>query len=187
MPRIVLTRSIDRILVPTLVLLGVLWMTPGTAEAAENRFGLGVHFWKTVDDLVDDIGDDSFADIEDDGFAVVLSYQRVPRGLFRFELDVEIYGEGYGGSDDTAVTPLAYILFGGDGLYVGAGVGVTFSDGLDGSVSDPFFAGRIGWDFALLPSLSLDINANYRTGSFSEIDSFDSDAVTLGAMVRFNL
>lgn len=169
-----------------LVLLAVL-CTAGTAEAAENRWGLGVHFWKTVDDLADDIGDDSFANIEDDGFAFVVSYQRVPRGLFRFEIDVEVFSEGFGGSEDTAISPIGFILFGGDGLYVGAGVGLTFSGDFIDNVSDPYFVGRIGWDLGLLPSLSLDINANYRSGAFSELDEFDTDAVTLGAILRFNL
>lgn len=188
------TPSMRRPLVPrrlaflTLItVLATTTLTTTPAEAAENRWGIGAHFWKTVDDLAGDVGDDSFANIEDDGFAFVLSYQRVPRGLFRFELDLEVYGEGFGGSEDTAISPIAFILFGGEGLYAGAGVGLTFSDGFIDNVSDPYFVGRIGWDFALLPALSLDVNANYRSGAFSDLGTFDTDAVTLGAILRFSL
>ena len=154
--------------------------------AAESRLGLGVHFWRTVDRLADDIGDDNVANIEDDGYGFVLSYQRIPRGIFRWELDLEIYADGYGGSDETAVSPIAFLLV-GHGLYAGVGIGTTFSDGLSDNVSDPFYAARLGWELDLLPSLSLDINANYRAGAFNELDDFDSDAITLGAMIRFGI
>lgn len=156
------------------------------SQAAENRFGLGVQFFKTIDDVADDVGDDSLANIEDDGYAIVASYQRIPRGLFRFEIDVEYYESGFGGSGEDSLTPLAFILV-GRSLYVGVGVGATFASDLSDNVSDPFFAARIGYELDILPGLSIDINANYRAGAFSDLDEFDTDAATLGAIVRFNL
>lgn len=169
-----------------LILLGCWTLTPGEAEAAEHRFGLGVQFFKTIDDIADDFGDDSFADIEDDGYALVASYQRIPRGLFRLEIDVEYYESGFGGSGEEAITPLAFVLL-GRSLYIGVGVGVTFASDLDDDVSDPFYAARLGYELDILPGLSLDINANYRSGAFSDLDEFDTDAATLGAIVRFKL
>ena len=152
------------------------------ASAAEHRLGIGAHFWKTVDDLVDD----TFSDIEDDGLAYVLSYQYIPRGLLRLEIDLEYYDDGFGGSPEGAISPLAYVLI-GRSLYGGVGVGVTFSDGLDDDVSDPYFAARLGYELHLLPGLSVDINANYRADAFNDLDQADTDAITLGALLRFNL
>ena len=172
-----------RNLSPLLVLVALLTLAPA-AEAVEHRLGIGAHFWKTVDDIADDIGDDSFANIEDDGFALVISYQRIPRGIFRLELDLEIYDEGFGGTDDTAFAPIAFVLV-GHGLYAGVGAGITFSDGFDGNASDPFYVARVGWEFDVLPKLTLDINANYRSGAFDELDQFETDAITLGAILRF--
>lgn len=175
-------------LVPSLLILtlGFALMSAQPADAAENRFGLGVHFFKTVDDLVDDAGDDSTANIEEDGYAIVVSYQRIPRGLFRFEIDVEYYESGFGGSGEDAITPLAFILF-GRSLYAGVGVGITYASDLQDNISDPFFAGRLGYELGILPGLSVDINANYRVGAFNDLDELDTDAMTLGAILRFKL
>jgi hypothetical protein len=162
-------------------LLGLL-LLPASADAGEHRLGLGAHFWKTVDDLADDFGDD----VEEDGFAYVLSYQYLPAGLFRFEIDLEVADEGYGGAADTAYSPVVFVLV-GRSLYGGVGVGVTFSDTFEDDVSDPFYAARVGYEFTLLPGVHLDLNANYRADAWSELDQADTDAVTLGALVRFNL
>lgn len=161
-------------------------LAPAQVEAAEHRFGIGLQFFKTVDDIADDIGDDSFANIEDDGYAFVLSYQRIPRGLFRWEIDVEYYESGFGGSGEDSITPLALILF-GRSLYAGVGAGVTFASDLEDDVSDPFFVARIGYQLDILPMVSLDINANYRNGAFEDLGDFDTDAATLGAILRFRL
>ena len=161
-------------------------LMPSQAEAVEQRFGIGVQFFKTVDDIADDVGDDSFANIEDDGYALVLSYQRIPTGLFSWEIDVEYYESGFGGSGEESITPLVFLLF-GRSFYAGVGAGVTFASDLDDNVSDPFFAARIGYRLDILPFASLDINANYRTGAFEDLGDFDTDATTLGAIVRFRI
>ena len=95
--------------------------------------------------------------------------------------------EDFGVSANSLLGDAARIesILAGKGLYVGVGVGLTISDDLPDTVSDPFWAARIGWEFHILPKLTLDINANYRAGSFSELDEADSDAITLGAIVRF--
>lgn len=151
------------------------------AVAADHSLGLGAHFWKTVDDLADD----GFGDIEDEGFAYLVSYQYIPRGIFRFEIDLEYSDDGFGGYADETLSPIGMILV-GSGLYVGAGIGVTLADGID-DVSDPFYVGRIGWELAILGTLSVDIHANYRAGAFDELEDASTDAITLGAVARFRL
>ena len=53
----------------------------------------------------------------------------------------------------------------------------------------PFYMLRAGLDFAILPFLSLDINANYRFDDWSEFSTgdLDTDTIRLGAAVRFSL
>lgn len=154
---------------------------PGLA-AAEHRIGFGYHYWKTVDDL------DDFSDIEDDGYATVISYQYLPGGLIRFEFDLEYFPDGFAGSSEKAYSPQAYVMV-GRFFYAGVGVGVTQSDGFaDGDEwSDPWYAARAGIDMLLLPKLHLDINANYRADAFKELEEADTDALTFGASLRLTL
>jgi len=161
----------------TLIALLVTLVFPlARANAAEHRFGLGAHYWRSLDDLAD-------AGLDDDGVSPYLTYQYAPAGIFRFEADLEYYGKGFGGSDAAAYSPVVFLLA-EFGIYGGLGVGVTFSDGLENNVSDPFYAARIGYDFQLIPRLHFDVNANYRAGSFKALEDFDQDSVTLGAAAR---
>ena len=148
------------------------------AEAAEHRFGLGVNYWRAVDDLVDE----GF-DVEEDGLAPVLTYQYRPGGLLGVQVDLEYFVAGFGGSTSEAISPQVYVTVGG-GLYGAVGIGVTYSSDFDDEFSDPFYAARLGLDFELLPKIHLDIHANYRADAFSELDEADTDTVILGAAVR---
>lgn len=169
-------------IVALLALLGIVTATP--AQAAEKRLGFGVHYWRTVDD----IDDDGVDDIEDDGVSYLGSYQILPGGLLSFELDVEYFEAGFGGSEDSVISPQAFALI-GHGLYAGVGIGVSYaSDGFDGDdFSDPFYMARVGFNMELLPKLFLDINANYQANAFNELDEADTDAITLGALLRFGI
>lgn len=180
------SETLLRLLATNLILLATSLVPANTADAAEHRLGLGAHFWRTVDDFADDILDDPFDDLDDDGLAWVVSYQYIPRSLLKFEIDLEYYDGGFGGSPDSALTPVGYVLVGGK-LYGALGVGMTFSGGLEDDVSDPFFALRVGYQRAILPGVRIDINANYRAGAFNDLDEADTDAMTLGAILRFNL
>ena len=159
-----------------LVLLVALGLA-GAAGAAEHRFGFGGHYWVALDDFAEEL------DIDEDGIAPYFTYQFVPAGLFRLELDVEYFPDGFGGATSEAFAPAAYALLEW-GLYGGLGVGVTYSDTLDSDFSDPFYAARLGWDFQILPRLHVDVNANYRANSFSDLEEYDTDSITLGAAVR---
>jgi hypothetical protein len=163
-------------------LLPILLLVAAPASAADHRLGVGAHFWRTVDDYADDL----FEDVEDDGFAWVLSYRYDPAGLINFQIDLEYFDGGFGVDSDEALSPIGYVLF-GNKLYGGIGVGVVTTEGLGVDVSDPFFAARIGYEIGLLPGVRLDLNANYRADAFEDLDGASTDAVTLGAVVRFKL
>ncbi|NJL27383.1 MAG: porin family protein [Thermoanaerobaculia bacterium] len=148
------------------------------AQAEGHRFGVGLHYWRALDDLAED----GF-DVDESGLAGIVSWQY---GAFiRFEADLEIFPEGFGGSTDTAISPLVFVVVGSD-LYAALGAGVTWSQDLEGDFSDPFWVARVGWDWDLLPKISLDLNLNYRFDAFSELDDVQSDAITAGAIVRFS-
>jgi hypothetical protein len=147
--------------------------------AADHRIGAGIHHWQTVDDLADE----GFEGIDDKGTSGIVSYQYMPEGIFSLELDLEYFADGFAGSTEKAFSPQAYLLV-GHGLYAGAGVGVTQSDG---ETSDMFYAAKVGFDISIIPRLSLDVNANYRFDDWSLIDEVKTDTVTLGALLRLRL
>lgn len=151
------------------------------AAAGEHLIGGGLHYWQTVDDLAGGAG------LDDNGVSLIVSYQYAPRrGLLRFELDLEYFDAGFGGSPEAAYSPVAYLVV-GTKLYVAAGVGVTFSSGLADDPSDPFYTGRLGYQFHLLPGLFLDLNANYRTNAFEQLGDLDVDTFTLGVIARVKI
>ncbi len=176
--------SLKKIRIPILLLaasLAACALTAAPALAGEHSVGLGLHYWQTADDLI------GGADLEDDGVSWVGSYQLFPsRGIIGFEIDLEYFDDGFGGSADSALAPVVYVVF-GKRLYVAGGVGVTLSSGLEGDVSDPFYAGRIGYQLGLLPGLALDLNANYRTNAFDELGDLDTDTLTFGVIARLKL
>lgn len=161
---------------------GLLWMTllwlavPATVSAAaEQRFGLGIHYWRAVSDL-----DRSF---DRSGAAGMLSYQVVPVGLFKVEGDLEYFPKGFGGADTTAWSPQIYLLV-GNRLYAGVGAGVIYSKSFSGELSDVFYAARVGTDLVLLPRLHLDVNASYRFKDWNQVQQASTDTITLGALLR---
>jgi len=147
-----------------------------TAVAAEHSLGAGIHYWRTVDEL----GDASF---DRSGAAGMLSYQYIPAGLLKLEADLEYFPKGFGGADDTAWSPQVYLIL-GSRLYAGIGAGVIYSSSFDGEFSDLFYAARVGTEFAVLPRVHLDLNANYRFNDWNQLDQADTDTVTLGAVLR---
>ncbi len=164
-----------------LLLLLVGGLIGSAASAAEHRIGFGMHYFKSLDDLEDD----DF-DLDEDGLVPVFSYQYRPAGLFFIEADLEYHSDGFGGAVGSSYSPQVFLMF-GYGLYGGIGAGVTVADDFEDNVSDVFYLARIGWSFKVLPRISFDLNANYASGSFSTLDEFDSDSITLGASVRVGL
>ena len=143
-----------------------------------HRIGGGINYWVAIEDIDED-------NVDEDGIAFILSYQYRMSEFFKLEGNLEFLGEGYAGSDDFVLSPQLYFLI-GKGLYGGVGIGINYSDG--DFADQPYFALRAGVDFEILPSIFLDINANYRfeKWDFDEIqEDIDTDTVTLGAIVRF--
>src|SRR5215210_7069868 len=136
------------------LLLAVTMILTAIPAFADHRIGAGIHHWQTVDDLADE----GFEDLDSEGTSGIVSYQYMPEGIFSLELDLEYFADGFAGSTERALSPQAYVLV-GHGLYAGAGVGVTHSDG---ETSDMFYAARLGFDISIIPRLSVDVNANYR-------------------------
>jgi len=177
-------RNLHRVVASTLGIailsLSLLTIAAGTpARAAEHRVGGGFNYWKTIDGI-----DEDFFDIDDDGLAVVFSYQYRPQGIVFLEADLEYFESGFAGSADASYSPQLYVLV-GSGFYGGLGVGVTWSDDLEGNFSDPFFAARGGFNMALIPGIHLDLNANYRFDAWDELGDANTDTIFLGAQVRF--
>ena len=162
-----------------LLLMGMLAWPAGFAQAdnSPHRLGIGAHYWTTVDNIDDD-------NFDEDGIAWLASYQFWP-SLIGLELAVEWLDKGFGGSDDDVFLPQAYLLVGG-WIYAAAGIGGYYSDG--DLADDPFYALRAGLNLNILPSIYLDINANYRFENWDDLrdddTDIDEDTITLGAAVR---
>ncbi len=156
----------------------VLSLFSHTWAQGDHRIGGGIHYWIALDDIDED-------DVDENGLGIVLSYQYRMAQFFTIEADLEFLDEGYAGSSETVFSPQAFFLV-GLGLYGGVGLGINYSDG---DLADkPFFALRAGFDFEVLPSIFLDLHANYRfeQWDFDKIKGdIDTDTITLGAIVRF--
>ncbi|MEM8961782.1 MAG: hypothetical protein AAGD38_09900 [Acidobacteriota bacterium] len=162
-------------------LLVVMTAVAAAPASAEQRLGVGLHYYRAIDDLADD----GFDDIDQDGLAGIISYQFVPGGLISFGIDLEIYPDGFGGSTETSFAPIGWVFIGGSGLYAGAGIGITIAEDFESDTSDPFYVGRIGYDLELIAGVRIDVNLNYRADAFSELDDASTDAITAGAVIRF--
>jgi hypothetical protein len=159
-----------------LIMIGLTFSNPTFADAA-NRLGAGVHYWVAMDDIDVD-------DVDENGYSLIFSYQYISSLFFKIETDLGLTQKGYAGSDTVVWSPQAYFLV-GKGLYGGIGIGINYSDG--DLAENPFYALRAGIDLEVLPSIFLDINANYRfeNWDFDEVkEDVDSDTVTLGAILR---
>jgi len=153
---------------------------PSAEMAAGMSIGGGAYYQKTVGEIEEN------DDFDDDAISWLVSLQMELPVIFTLEGDLEITPD-YGGSDETLLQPQAYLLI-GSLIYAGAGIGVAY---LDGEWSDdPFYALRAGLDIPLGDRVSFDINANYRfmdSSVFDDLDEEDSDSITFGALIRFDL
>ena len=148
------------------------------AEDYPHRFGGGANYWKVLKDL----DKEDIRDLDEDGFSYFASYQYWP-SLLGIELQAEMYPNWIGQED--AYAPQAYLLLGST-LYAGAGIGIMYVD--DEWAEDPFYALKAGLNLEILPSLFLDITANYRFKNDTQLSDsdtdIDTDTVFLGAALR---
>ncbi len=164
-----------------LMLVVLVGMVSDVRAEVHHRVGGGVHYWTAVDDIDVD-------DVDEDGFAYIVSYQLCPASLIKFGLDVEMFPADFGGAEDPVYAPQAYVILGGT-IYAALGIGAYYTDGE--FAEDPFYNLRAGLDICLLQFVYVDINANYRFEEWDDIKTVDedvsSDTITLGAVVRFQL
>ena len=174
----------DRLAKSACVWLGMLAVAVMAAAPAraESLFGVGVHSWRTVDDL----RSEGFTDIRRSGLSYLLSYQYSPGALLKFELDGEYFPKGFGGASHSAISPQAFVLLGGL-IYGGVGIGTVYSSSFSNDFSSPFYIARVGLDLHLIPRFHLDVNANYDFHAFNELHGVNTGTVTLGAIARFGL
>ena len=150
------------------------------ASRLENvhRFGGGIHYWKSLEDII-------IEGVDEEGLALLLSYQYQMVKFFTVEAMLEFLSDGYAGSDDAVLAPQIYLLV-GRGIYAGAGIGLHFSDGK--AADSPFFGLRAGLDVEIVPTIFLDLNVNYRseTWGFGKIhEDIQLNTMTFGAILRF--
>ena len=161
----------------SLILAFVALKSPAEAKNLQ-RIGAGVHYWASLEDII-------IEDSDDDGLAVMLSYQYQFVKLFTIEANLEFMGKGYAGSSQTVIAPQFYGLI-GRGIYGGVGLGMSYTDGA--WANSPFWALRAGFDLELFPSFFLDLNLNYRTETW-ELNELEDDVrlqtITAGAILRY--
>ncbi|MFO7534137.1 MAG: hypothetical protein R6X19_00370 [Kiritimatiellia bacterium] len=165
-----------------IMFLGAVLLVAGMSSSlradSPHRLGAGANYWVVLENL----DDEDIRDLDEEGFSYFASYQYWPT-LLGLELQVEMMPDWIG--QDDAYAPQAYLLLGGT-LYVGAGAGILYFD--EEWADEPFYALKAGLNLELLPSLFLDIAANYRFNNktqFEDNDSdIDSDTVFLGAALR---
>ena len=168
-----------KILLVAAVAFGFVCLAPPPAVlAATHRLGAGANYWKTISNID---RQDLSGNIDENGLSWLASYQYVPEGIFKLEVDLEYYPSL--GGEKGLWSPEAFVLVGGT-VYAGAGIGVYY----DGHIfsNAPFYMLRAGIDFAILPFLFLDINANYRFNDWDTLEkkNLNTDTIRLGAAVR---
>lgn len=159
--------------------LAIALLVAGSVQSfAQNnhRLGGGVNYWTSIDDI-------EWDEFEDDGLSYFLSYQYWP-SLFGFEILGEMRPDGFG--DEDVYAPQFYVLV-GQAIYAGLGVGINYAD--SEWADDPFYALKAGLNLELVPSIYLDVSAQYRFADFDEVGfgegEIDTDTLFLGAAVRF--
>jgi hypothetical protein len=159
--------------------VATLALIPLSGAGAETRasLGLGVHYWKTLDKI-------DLQDVEENGLSWIASLQ-MGSSLVKFQTDIEMFPKQFGGTEEPVYAPCALLLI-GPSIYGGIGIGTYYYKGE--FAEEPFYVLRAGVDLRLLPSISLDINANYRWEDWKSlgdaVEEIDTDTITLGAGVR---
>ena len=145
---------------------------------AGSRVGAGLTYWYALDDI-------DFGNFDRNGASWFLSYQSRGAHLIGWEADFEMMPEGFMASPKSVYAPQAYVIA-GTSLYGAAGIGWYYSDG-DWS-DEPFYALRAGMEIMLLPTVYLDVSANYRFTNWGNLKNedvdIDTDTIMLGAAIR---
>ena len=158
---------------------GLVAMTQGLHAESAQRLGVGVNYWKMLDDIDVD-------NVDKDGFTWLVTYQYRPLALLKLEADIEVFPKRFQGIDSTAFAPEAYLILGST-IYGAVGIGILYAN--SEFAHDPFYALRAGLDLEVIPQLFLDLNVNYRASEIASmsdvVDDIHGDTLTLGAAVRY--
>lgn len=164
-----------KILFFAVIAFSLAWLGSAPAALAGHRLGAGANYWKALNDI-------DVTDIDESGISWLASYQYIPAGIFKLEVDLEYY-PSLGVDRQAFWSPEIFLLAGGT-FYAGVGIGDYFNGDIFSDT--PFFMLRAGVDFAILPFLFLDVNANYRFNNWDNVaDDVDTNTIRIGAAVRF--
>ena len=178
------------------VIIGIclFFIVCGSVMAGDHTFGIGYHYFYTLDNIRDDI-EDSFGDVfHEDGTAINFSYRYKWNTHAGILAEVQTYPDGFLDAESSISPRLLFVL--GQSFYIGGGIGWNNVDWEETTESlhdsdewtDSFFMLRVGVEFPLLTDhLFLEINANYEFNQWNDVDAFDSDIITFGAAVKFTL
>ena len=159
-------------------ILVCLIVVSAAGAGAGGRVGAGVTYWYALDDI-------DFGDFDRNGASWFLSYQSRGAYLIGWEADFEMMPEGFMASPEKVYAPQAYVIA-GTSLYGAAGMGWYYSDG--DWADDPFYVLRAGMELTLLPTIYLDLSANYRFTNWGSLKdehiNIDTDTIMLGAALR---
>lgn len=170
-------KSSARAVLAALCVVVALSGTTSAQQPGGHRFGGGVHYWRTIDNIRRDYR------LHREGIAWIVNYQYVLM-LFNLELGVEVFPQGYYGSTQTAIAPHAFVGL-STPIYGALGMGTVTSGDLDGTFSAPFYILRAGLNIELLPGFYLDVNGNYYFTDWDTVEDVNTDTITLGAQARF--
>ncbi len=135
-------KRIRRLLIAGFLVAGT-WAT--TADAGQHSLGGGIHYLVTVDSI-------DAEGFDEDSVGYLLSYQ-FTSGFTSLELDLEYFPERFGGFEDSAWAPQAFLVLGSN-LYGALGIGKYYEND---DWSEAFYVLRLGLDIPIFESLSIDI------------------------------
>lgn len=174
------------------VLLMLCYINP--VFSSEHSLGIGGHYFKTLEEISDDLNDDYADAFHKDGIGLNLSYKYKPSIIYGFLCELQFFPDGYYFSESAISSRILFLM--GSTVYVGAGIAwnylstePAFEDlgGNSGEWTDAYYLVRAGFELPIVPRLKLDINANYELNQWSDLEDFDSDYISLGAGIRIVL
>ncbi|MCD4655065.1 porin family protein [bacterium] len=177
-----------------IIIISIACISCGAAFAGDHTFGVGFHYFYTLDEISDEMKDVMGDAFHKDGLAINFSYRYKFNPHFGIQAEVQTYPDGYFDAESTISPRVIFLL--GQSFYVGAGVGWNHIDWEDATEdfhdsddwTDEFYMLRVGVEFPILTEhLFLDINVNYEFNKWNEVEEFDSDILTFGAGIKFTL
>jgi opacity protein-like surface antigen len=162
--------------------------------AAEHSLGFGGHYFRTMDEISDDLEDDYADAFHKDGIGFNISYRYKPSSMFGMQLELQVFPDGYYFAKNAYSPRILFVI--GSTLYLGAGVAwnyLTMEDSFndiveDGEWTDSYYLIRAGVELPIFaPQLKFDLNANYELNEWSELDEYNSDYLSFGIGLRILL